>query len=109
MSYSPSGPRPQARTALALPSHHRLSDRERALLDFERAWIGRRGGKQAAIATTFGFTPARYYQLIAGLIARDAAERHDPLLVRRLRRRREQRARSTATGRADQRGRGVTK
>lgn len=92
------------------PNPTPLSEREQALLDFEHAWAGRRGGKQQAIHATFGFSAARYYQLIADLIRRDAALTYDPLLIRRLRRRqREQRNPSLATGLADQSGRGVTK
>jgi hypothetical protein len=87
-----------------------LSDRDRAVLAFEREWTGRRGGKAAAIRGRFGFTTARYYQVLAALVASDAAERHDPLLVRRLRRRRRQRQhRALATGPVAQGGRGVTK
>lgn len=86
-----------------------LSDRDRAVLAFEREWTGRRGGKAGAIRTRFGFTAARYYQLLAELVASDAAERHDPLLVRRLRRRRQRQHRTLATGPVAQGGRGVTK
>ncbi|WP_370326968.1 DUF3263 domain-containing protein [Euzebya sp.] len=87
-----------------------LSDRDRAVLDFERDWTAHQGGKLAAIAATFGFSPTRYYQVLAELVDSPAAERHDPLLVRRLRRRRRARhARTTAPGLTDHRGRGQTK
>lgn len=86
-----------------------LTDRDRALLAFEREWAGRRG-KGEAIREVFGFTAARYYQLLAALVASDAAYRHDPLLVRRLRRRRRERLLGgAATGPVAQGGRGVTK
>src|SRR5688500_16232856 len=45
-----------------------LSDRDRAVLDFEREWTGRRGGKGRAIQAVFGFSAARYYQLLTSLV-----------------------------------------
>ena len=69
----------------------RLSARDRAVLAFERDWAAHVGGKQAAITATFGFSATRYYQLLARLVDLDEALRHDPLLIRRLRRRRRDR------------------
>jgi hypothetical protein len=87
-----------------------LTERQRALLDFEREWSGRRGGKGRAIAAQFGFSTSRYYQLLAELTDHPAALQHDPLLIRRLRRRRRARLQPSAIpGLADQRHRGVTK
>lgn len=87
-----------------------LTDRDRAVLDFEREWTGRRGGKARAIQAVFGFSATRYYQLLTGLVDQPAAHDHDPLLIRRLRRRRRSRLGATsATGLADQSDRGVTK
>lgn len=71
-----------------------LDERDRALLDFERRWTSRSGGKSAAIRAEFGFSPARYYQLLYALIERPAALREDPLLVRRLERLRDSRVRA---------------
>lgn len=65
-----------------------LGTRERALLDFERDWPQHRGHKLAAIHERFGISPARYYQLLARLVAEPAALAYDPLTVRRIRRRR---------------------
>ncbi|CAN5508301.1 hypothetical protein BH23ACT9_BH23ACT9_14840 [soil metagenome] len=91
-------------------SRRHLTERERALLEFERRWTGQRGGKGRAIQAAFAFSPSRYYQLIAELIDHPAAESHDPLLVRRLRRRRRERlGRTMLPGLADQSDRGVTK
>lgn len=91
-------------------SRSALTDRERAVLDFERDWTGRRGGKGRAIEVAFGFSAARYYQVLADLVDHPAAHNHDPLLIRRLRRRRRTRLDpTTATGLADQSDRGVTK
>lgn len=91
-------------------SRRALTDRDRAVLDFEREWTGQRGGKGRAITASFGISPARYYQLLAELVDLPDAAAHDPLLIHRLRRRRRVRLdRTAATGLADQRARGLTK
>ena len=76
-----------------------LDDRERAMLDFEReAWkLG--APKERAIRERFGFSPARYHQLMNRLIDRPDALAYDPMLVRRLRRIREARRRKRVAGR----------
>lgn len=71
----------------------RLAARERALLDFERNWRAHAGRKHAAIREAFGISAARYYQLLGRLLDEPEAAAYDPLLVARLRRRRERRAR----------------
>lgn len=75
-----------------------LDERERALLDFERDWPVHAGRKDTAIRDTFGITPARYYQLLNRLLTKPAALAYDPLTVKRLRRRHEQRSRRRAKG-----------
>jgi hypothetical protein len=88
-------------------STEELTDRERAVLDFERDWPAHQDGKLQAITATFGFSSSRYYQLITALIDRPAARRYDPLLISRLHRRRRTRLDQTAApGLTDQRGRG---
>lgn len=82
-----------------------LGTRERALLDFERDWSLHQGGKAAAIRERFGISPARYYQLIARLVDLPAARHYDPLVVARLRRRRERRAKHGRQGLGSRRGR----
>jgi hypothetical protein len=67
------------------------ADRDRALLDFERDWAVHKGDKEHAVREHFGFSAARYYQLIARLLDDPAAMTYDPLTVRRLRRRRDER------------------
>lgn len=69
-----------------------LSDRDRALLAFEAEWRRHGGAKEEAIRAEFGMPPARYYQLLGRLIDTSEALEHDPLLIRRLRRLRDQRA-----------------
>lgn len=68
-----------------------LSDRDRALLAFEAEWRRHGGAKEEAIRAEFGIPPARYYQLLGRLIDTADALAHDPMLVRRLRRLRDER------------------
>jgi hypothetical protein len=65
---------------------HGLDERSRAILDFERGWWQQSGSKERAIRSRFGLSAARYYQLLNALIDSPVALRHDPMLVRRLRR-----------------------
>ncbi len=81
------------REPAAAPRQHAkpLSDRDVAILDFERDWRSYEGGKDAAIRERFGISSARYYQLLARLLDSPAAAAQDPLLIARLRRRRARR------------------
>ena len=73
-----------------------LSERDQAILAFERQWWRFAGAKEQAIRETFDMSATRYYQVLNALIDREAALAYDPLLVKRLRRLRtaRQRARS---------------
>ncbi|WP_314853642.1 DUF3263 domain-containing protein [uncultured Microbacterium sp.] len=73
-----------------------LSDRSRALLDFESRWNGHGAAKEEAIRRELALTPARYYQLLERVIDEPDAAAHDALLVHRLRRLRDERARERA-------------
>ena len=73
-----------------------LDQRARDMLDFERDWRVHQGCKEDAIAERFGISAARYYQLLSRLVERDEALDYDPLTVRRLRRRRRERASRSA-------------
>jgi hypothetical protein len=79
-----------------VPDGSALSERDRAVLDFERQWWKFAGAKEQAVREKFGMSSTRYYQVLNALIDRPEALAHDPLLVRRLRRLRatRQRARS---------------
>lgn len=68
-----------------------LSDRDRAILEFEAEWRRHAGAKEEAIRSELGLAPARYYQLLGRLIDTTEAQQHDPMLVKRLRRIREAR------------------
>jgi hypothetical protein len=67
--------------------------RDRDLLDFERGWWQHQGPKERAIRERFGISAARYQQRLNRLIDLPEALSYDPMLVRRLRRLRDQRRR----------------
>jgi hypothetical protein len=73
-----------------------LSEREIAILEFERAWWKYAGAKEHAVRELFDMSATRYYQALNALIDRPEALAADPMLVKRLRRLRaaRQRARS---------------
>ena len=68
-----------------------LTDREVAILDFERAPWEVAGPKESAIRERFGISPSRYYQIRDSLLDSAEALEYDPLLVRRLRKSRRKR------------------
>jgi len=76
-----------------------LTDRDRAILDFERSWWSAEGSKESAIRERFELSGTRYYQLLAELVDSPAALEYDPLVVRRLRRERDRRRRARFEGR----------
>ena len=73
-----------------------LSERDRAILDFERQWWKYAGAKETEIKARFDLSGTRYYQLLNQLLDEPAALEYAPMVVNRLRRRRvtAQRARS---------------
>ena len=80
-----------------------LDDRDRALLHFEAEWRRHAGAKEEAIRADLGMSPARYYQLLGRLIDTAAAQEHDPMLVKRLRRLRDARLQERSSRSADAR------
>lgn len=70
-----------------------LLPRDRDLLDFERGWWQHQGPKERAVRERFGISAARYQQRLNRLIDLQEALAYDPMLVRRLRRLRDQRRR----------------
>ena len=81
-----------------------LTDRDRAILDFERGWWQRPGSKEAAIKHSLGLSATRYYELLGALADDAEAEAYDPLLIKRLRRVRDVRRRAKYEGRTADRG-----
>jgi hypothetical protein len=75
-----------------------LTEREREILEFERAWWMLDGSKEAAIREQLDLSPTRYYQVLSRLLDSDDALAFDPLLVRRLRRLRDRRRRARFEG-----------
>jgi hypothetical protein len=76
-----------------------LTERDQAILDFERSWWTEPGPKDTAIRERFELSGTRYYQLLTELLDDDDAMAYDPLLIRRLRRVRERRRRARVEGR----------
>jgi hypothetical protein len=79
-----------------------LSDRDRAIIDFERSWWTEPGPKEAAIRVRFDLSATRYYQILNDLLESPDALEYDPLVVRRLRRMRDRRRRARYEGRASE-------
>jgi hypothetical protein len=85
-------------TANGKPTGGALDDRDRAILDFERECWKLTTSKERAIRERFGFSSARYHQLLNRAVDRPEALAHDPMLVRRLRRVRLARRRRRVAG-----------
>lgn len=68
------------------PDGSGLTERERAILGFERKWWQYAGAKEQAIRELFSMSATRYYQVLNALIDRHDALVFDPMLVKRLRR-----------------------
>lgn len=73
-----------------------LSTTEIAVLDLERNWpvMSNRPAKRDVIREEIGLSNARYYEIVSTLCDSDDAAHYDPLTVRRLRRRRDDRRRA---------------
>ncbi len=87
---------PAGSGASSAPTSDGLSERDLAVLAFERQWWKYAGAKEQAVRDLFDMSATRYYQVLNGLIDRPDALAADPMLVKRLRRLRasRQRARS---------------
>lgn len=78
-----------------------LTDRDRAILAFERSTQGAREGRKGdAIFKTWGCTPTRYFQLLETILDKPEAAAFDPELVNRLLRLREARKAARSPARA---------
>ena len=76
-----------------------LSERDRAILEFEGSWWTEPGPKEAAIKARIGLSASRYRQILAALIDSDEAAAEAPMVIRRLRRERDRRRRARFEGR----------
>lgn len=86
------------------PAPRDLTERECAILAFERQWWKHAGHKDAAVREALDLSTTHYYALLNGLIDRPEALELDPLLVRRLRRQRAARQRSRSARRLPREG-----
>lgn len=77
-----------------------LTERERALLEFEGRWWTLDEAKETLIRATFACSLDDYYQELNRLLEVPAAFTHDPLVVRRLIRLRDRRRRARLEGSA---------
>ena len=68
-----------------------LTERDRAILDFERSWWHETGPKESVIQERFELSAKRYYEILGELLESPEAYEYDPLGVRRLRRLRDRR------------------
>lgn len=66
-----------------------LSDRDRAILEFERGWWLEPGTKEAALRAQLDLSPSRYRELLYAIVDSPEALAFDPLVVRRTRKVRE--------------------
>ena len=78
-------------SAVSELSYSGLSQHDQALLDFEANWWRVDRAKDDEIRSRFGLSTPRYYQSLNSLIDTPEALAYSPLLVKRLRRMREQR------------------
>lgn len=76
-----------------------LTVRETEILDFEKSWWQAKSSKEIEIRERFDMSASRYYQILNSLIDRQDALVYDPLLVKRLRRLREQRQQKRSAAR----------
>ena len=75
-----------------------LTQRDRAILDFEGTWWAESGPKEQLIRERFELSGTRYYQILNELLETQEAYEYSPLVVRRLRRLRDRRRRARHEG-----------
>ena len=84
------------------PTEHplALTERERAIIEFEATWWSRDESRASTIRARFACSEEDYYQELNRLLDHPGALSFDPLVVRRLRRNRERRRRARTVGQA---------
>jgi hypothetical protein len=75
-----------------------FTDRDREILDFEASWWTRPGSKAEAVRAHLGMSSTLYYRRLAALVDTEEALAHAPMVVHRLRRRRDERRRGRFAG-----------
>jgi len=91
----------QAGINMTLADKAELTERDREILDFEASWWTRPGPKSDAVRSHLGMSPSLYYRRLADLLDNEDAMAHSPLVVLRLRRRRDERRRERFEGVAE--------
>jgi hypothetical protein len=81
-----------------------LSARERAVLGFEKQQWQSTGAKEQAIRERFEVSASRYYQTLNALLDRPEALAAEPVLVNRLRRKRDARRQASSSHRGESHG-----
>lgn len=76
-----------------------LTERDMAILEFERQWWRYAGAKEQAIREMFDMSSTRYYQVLNTIIDNPKSLAVDPMLVKRLQRLRSSRQRARAARR----------
>ena len=74
-------------------SEPELSERDAAILAFEKQWWKYAGAKEQAIRELFDLSATQYYQVLNSLLDSPAALTAEPMLIKRLRRMRASRQR----------------
>ena len=77
-----------------------LSERDAAILDLERTAWTLPGRKEDLVRERLGLAPTTYRKFLTGLLDDPEALAYDPLVVRRLRRARDERRRARYEGRS---------
>ena len=77
-----------------------LSERDAGILDLERTAWTLPGRKEDLVRERLGLAPSTYRTLLTGLLDDPEALAYDPLVVRRLRRARDERRRARYEGRS---------
>ena len=70
-----------------------LTERDKAILDFERSWWANPGRKDESVRERLELSMTRYYELLTEILGDPESLQFDPLLVRRLKRDRDRRRR----------------
>ncbi|PFG35291.1 DUF3263 domain-containing protein [Sanguibacter antarcticus] len=102
---SPEATRAESAGSEALPAEEAatapdLSERDVAILGFEKQWWKYAGAKEQAVRELFNLSATQYYQILNALIDTPEALAAEPMLVKRLRRMRSTRQRERTERRA---------
>lgn len=96
----------QQESVSSVPGHgDQLTEHEAAVLAFEKGWTGGAAAKSVEVKQRFDLSTAAYHQQLNRLLDRRAALAAEPLLVKRLRRLREQRQAERSSARLPRRAR----